>query len=166
MNRRGNTHRIVIGRAESISYVQHAIPDVPAKIDTGAYHSAVHASEVKLSSNGKSLSFVLLGGHPVCGELSISLTTDKFRQVTVANSFGAQELRYEVRLRIKLGPKIFTSPFTLADRSKKLYPILVGRELLNKRFVVDSSITNINKKALKQKYNVTFPVDDEGEERG
>ena len=162
MKKRTTTsHKMVIGRAEELAFVKHDIFNMPAKIDTGAYHSAVHASKISLSKDGKILSFTLLGGHPVCGKFSADLTTDKFRKVVVANSFGDEDLRYEVKLRVKLGSKILTTPFTLADRTKKIYPILVGRKLLNGRFVVDSSQTNINRKELKKNYSIIFPDDEE-----
>lgn len=162
MKKRTTTsHKMVIGRAEELAFVKYDITNMPSKIDTGAYHSAVHALKINLSTDGKVLNFTLLGGHPVCGKFSANVSTDKFRKVVVANSFGDEDLRYEVKLRVKLGPKVLTTPFTLADRSKKIYPILVGRKLLNGRFVVDSSQTNINRKELKQKYSILFPDDEE-----
>jgi hypothetical protein len=82
----------------------------------------------------------------------------------VANSFGHEETRYEVPLRVKVGSKVFTSPFTLADRSKKVYPVLLGRKLLNGRFVVDSEQTSIDRKELKKQFNVTLIEDEEIEE--
>ncbi|MCY1558041.1 putative ATP-dependent zinc protease [compost metagenome] len=79
----------------------------------------------------------------------------------VANSFGHREERFEVKLKIKLGPKVFHAQFTLADRSKKIYPILLGRKLLNHRFLVDSSETSLDRITLKKQYNIDFPNDEE-----
>ncbi len=166
MNKRSKLHRVMIGRAEELSFVQFDIAGVPAKIDTGAYHSAVHASDIKLSKDGKTLTFNLLGNHPVCGVFAIPVSTDKFDKTLVANSFGAEESRYEVKLRVKLGPKVVTSPFTLADRSKKVYPILIGRKMLNGRYVVDTSHTSVDRAELKKKYSIAFPVDEEGGRKG
>ncbi len=166
MNKRNKSHSVVIGRAEELAFVKYDIVSVPAKVDTGAYHSAVHATKIKLSDEGKTLSFRLLGGHPVCGTFSADVSTRQFATTIVANSFGAEEERFEVKLRVKLGPKIVTSPFTLTNRSKKIYPVLIGRKLLNGRFVVDSGQTNINRRELKKKYSVVFPIDEEDGREG
>ncbi|MCL2451885.1 RimK/LysX family protein [Candidatus Saccharibacteria bacterium] len=153
-------HKVVIGRSEELTFVDFNIVKVPAKTDTGAYRSAVHADNI-VEKDGE-LTFRLLGGHPVCGSMATSVTTDKYKIVRVENSFGYGEDRYEVRLRVKLGSKIFLAPFSLADRSAKIYPILLGRKLLNHRFLVDSAESSLNRTELKKKYGILFPKDEEG----
>lgn len=158
---RSDFHKVVIGRSESLHFMDYEMSDIPAKVDTGAYRSAVHADTIRLSEDGKTLHFRLLGGHPVCGALATEMTTDTFKVVTIANSFGHEEQRYEVKLRVKLGPKIFAATFSLADRGKKIYPILLGRKMLNNRFLVDTSESQINRIELKQQYGISFPSDEE-----
>jgi len=157
---RTDFHKVVIGRAELLHFMDFEIADVPAKVDTGAYRSAVHAANISVDDKGV-LSFEILGGHPVCGVLSKVHKTTEYSVVTIANSFGNEEQRYEVKLRVKLGPKIFKATFTLADRSKKIYPILIGRKMLNSRFLVDTSETSVNRVELKKQYGIEFPVDEE-----
>lgn len=158
-------HKVVIGRSEALHIVDAEISNIPAKVDTGAYRSAIHASNIQLDEKSGVLSFDLLAGHPVCGSLAHRMETTDFRQVSVENSFGHGEERYEVRLKVKLGPKVFTTQFTLANRSKKVYPVLLGRKLLNHRFLVDTSESSLNRVELKQKYNIDFPTDeDDGRE--
>ena len=56
-------YQTIIGRFEHINFVGF-IDDVPAKIDTGAYRSSVHAEsieEIKLKSGLVKLKFTLLG---------------------------------------------------------------------------------------------------------
>jgi hypothetical protein len=153
-------HKVIIGRSEMLTFVDTQAISVPAKTDTGAFRSAVHASNINLDENGV-LGFDLLGGHPVCGAMIHSIATKEFTKVWVANSSGHGEERFEVKLKIKLGPKVFHSRFTLADRSKKIYPILLGRKLLNHRFLVDSSETSLDRIALKKQYGIDFPKDEE-----
>lgn len=152
-------HKVIIGRSELLTFVGSDAVGVPAKTDTGAYRSAVHASDI-VEADGV-LSFNLLGGHPVCGAMAHRITAEEYTKVWVANSFGHREQRYEVKLKVKLGPKVFHARFTLADRSKKIYPILLGRKLLNHRFLVDSSETSLDRVTLKQQYNIEFPNDEE-----
>lgn len=158
---RTDFHKVIVGRSELLHFMDYAMADVPAKVDTGAYRSAVHASNITLSEDGKTLSFTLLGGHPVCGALAATIETQNFNLVHIANSFGHREQRYEVKLRVKLGPKIFWATFSLADRSKKIYPILLGRKMLNKRFLVDTDQSAVNRVELKVQYGIDFPVDEE-----
>ncbi|HET7302882.1 MAG TPA: RimK/LysX family protein [Candidatus Saccharimonadales bacterium] len=158
---RTDFHKTIIGRAEALHFVDLAIADVPAKVDTGAYRSAVHADKIRLSDDGKTLHFRLLGGHPLCGALATELSTTTFKTVFIENSFGHREQRYEVKLRVKLGPKVFSATFSLADRGKKVYPILLGRKMLNNRFLVDTAHAQINRKELKQQYGIEFPADEE-----
>jgi hypothetical protein len=153
-------HKVVIGRSEVLSVVGFGMSDIPAKTDTGAYRSAIHADRITLDKKGQ-LHFRLLGGHPVCGSMATDMVTKHFSEVWIANSFGHREKRYEVKLRVKLGPKIFTAAFTLADRSKKIYPILLGRKLLSDRFLVDTAESSLNRVELKQKYGISFPKDEE-----
>lgn len=152
-------HKVIIGRSEVLTFVGTEAVNVPAKTDTGAYRSAVHASNIEVHDGV--LSFDILGGHPVCGAMAHRLSAEEYASVWVANSFGHREERYEVKLKVKVGPKVFHARFTLADRSKKIYPILLGRKLLNHRFLVDSSETSLDRVTLKREYNIEFPSDEE-----
>ena len=154
-------NKSVIGRAELLDVVDFSIEDVPAKVDTGAYRSAIHADNIRLSDDGVALSFRLLGGHPLCGNMARDITVQDFRKVWVANSFGHGEERYAVRLRVKLGTHIVNATFSLADRSKKVYPVLLGRKLLNNRFLVDTSQSGVDRAELKKRHNIIFPMDEE-----
>ncbi len=156
---RNDFHKLIIGRSERLTFVDLHVHGVPAKVDTGAYRSAVHASNI-IEKDGV-VSFTLFGGHPVCGQMAQNLSTADFSKVVVANSFGHREERYDVQLRVKLGPKIFKAKFTLADRSKKIYPILIGRTMLNRRFLVDTNESAIDRVQLKKEYGIEFPNDEE-----
>lgn len=144
-----------------LTFIDPSVENVPAKVDTGAYRSAVHADQIKLSPDGKMLSFRLLGGHTLFGDLATTISTDTFKKVSIENSFGHSEDRYEVNLRVKLGPKVFSAGFTLADRSKKTYPLLLGRKLLNGRFMVDTEEIAIDRVELKKRFNLDFPIEEE-----
>lgn len=142
--------QVIIGRAETLDLVGRVF-NVPAKVDTGAFRSSIHATNVRLEKRDgvKVLACDLLG-HP-CYPEAHPFETKTFNQVQITNSFGQEETRYEVNIRIKLGPKIVTTSFTLADRSKNLFPILIGRKLLKGRYIVDVSTANINRMLLKKR---------------
>jgi hypothetical protein len=142
----------IIGRSELLEFVDQSIK-VPAKIDTGAYRSALHfKSAEEVDRDGKRVLKVELLGHPSFPGTFL-LELPEYELVSVKNSFGVREVRYKIRLKVKLGSKVFWSSFTLADRSNNLMPVLIGRELLYDRFVVDVSKTSISRKQLREVYN-------------
>lgn len=155
--------KVVIGRTEIVHFLEFEIADVPAKVDTGAYRSSVHANNITVNKDG-TLSFDLLGNHPVFKQVARRITTKNFSTSRVKNSSGSAEERYQVKLKVKVGSKIFWADFTLADRSLMLYPILLGRTLLNGRFVVDSSQTAVDRMALKKQHGIEIPDDQEDDE--
>lgn len=156
-----DSHKVILGRAETVHFNDLDIADIPAKVDTGAYRSAIHASHIKLSDDGEELSFRLLGGHPVFGELAQKITVHDFALVNISNSFGHREDRYEVKLKVKIGNKSFKTTFTLANRESMIYPVLLGRKLLNRRFLVDTAHTGVDRPALKRQYNIEIPEEEE-----
>jgi len=162
MNITPSNPKKTLGRAAFICFPEFGLSSVPAKTDTGAYRSAVHAKniEVKEVNGVQILAYDVLLGHMSAGQ-SAHVETETFRQVDIENSFGHRELRYEVMVLCQLGGKRFRSSFTLADRSKKTYPVLMGRRLLNNRFLVDTTIADINRKLLKEQFNVELPKDEE-----
>lgn len=160
MATRKNSHLMVIGRSELITFVDHKKTAViPAKVDTGAYRSAIHADNIYVDEAGF-LHFTPFYNHSTYSGAD-EIMTNKFSKASISNSFGDTEERYEVSMKVKIGPKIFKGSFTLADRSKKIYPVLLGRKLLNGRFLVDSSFSSISRRELKAKYNISLPDDEE-----
>lgn len=161
-------YKTIIGRAELLDFPARLLTDVPAKTDTGAYLSSIHATnirEVKKKSGKTVLKFNMLEGHgayPYSREVEV----ENFKKTTVENSFGEKQERYKVELKVRMAGKVFRTPFTLADRSKKTFPILLGRTLLNKRFVVDTTIVHVDRKQLKESLKEWIEKDDRQDEEG
>jgi hypothetical protein len=159
-------YKTIIGRAEFLDFPDRFLSNVPAKTDTGAYVSSIHATnikEIKQKNGKKVLKFTILGDHPAYS-LSRDVEVESFEKAVIENSFGVQQERYKVDLRVKIAGKVFKTPFTLADRSTKVFPILIGRTMLNRRFVVDTTIANIDRKILKQRVKDWLEKDDKQDE--
>ena len=78
---------MILGRSEPISFPKLNIEDVPAKIDTGAYRSAIHCTKAKVvtqEDGTEILRFTLLNNHP-CAVASEVIETPNFSRVVVAN---------------------------------------------------------------------------------
>lgn len=131
-----NKSKTIIGRAERIDFPKGDVVGVPAKIDTGAYRSSVWASDIE--ERDGHLFFKLLGpGSDYYSGKEVS--TDEFEIVDVENSFGHSEKRYSIMMSIRMAGRRVRTNVTLSDRSRKTYPILIGRKLLRGKFVVDVS---------------------------
>lgn len=128
--------KLIVGRAERVDFPDAGVFNVPAKIDTGAYRSSVWATDIR-EEDGQ-LKFKVLGSTSeyYSGKDCVA---SQFEIVDVENSFGNSEKRYSIQLRVKLGAKTVNTNFTLADRSSKIYPVLIGRRLLKGRYLVDVS---------------------------
>ncbi len=150
----------IVGRAALIDFPELGLAMIPSKTDSGAYRSAVHALNIRLVERDghKVLEFDLLKGHPCAGQ-SVHVETKDFKEAEVENSFAVREKRYVVDLLTVLDGKRFRTAFTLADRSKKTYPVLMGRRMLNKRFLVDTNLSQIDRRLLKKKFRINLPLD-------
>lgn len=130
------TEHKLIGTTEQVYLPDIGKTSFAAKIDTGADSSAIWASDIEQVDDTLSYKFFAPGSANYTGE---TFQTNRFKLTSVTNSFGHEEVRYKVRLRIKIGKIIYTSWFTLANRSRNSYPILIGKNFLKNRFVVDVS---------------------------
>lgn len=144
-------YKTIIGRYELIQFPEYLLGEVPAKIDTGAHLSTVHAGDVKEVKKGDKtvLRATLLAAH-ASYPYSREVEFEEYSSTVIANSFGQKEERYVVMIKVKVANKVFKAKFTLADRSKKPFPILLGRHMLNGRFIVDSSVSNIKRSVLEK----------------
>lgn len=128
------TDKKLIGRVEEVSFPEIGFGAVHARVDTGARTSSIWASYVEVEDDR--LAVILFGKkHPsYTGE---KIYFDEFSHGMVASSNGQAEMRYKIPLLVSLGGKKIRSRFTLADRSTQVYPILIGRNTLRGKFVVD-----------------------------
>jgi glutathione synthase/RimK-type ligase-like ATP-grasp enzyme len=132
---------LIIGSRTLVDFPDLGFSHVPAKIDTGADSSSIWATNIVKDKDG--LSFKLFGPSSpnYNGEI---IHTKEYSIRSVKNSFGVSEFRYKVPLAIKLRGRKINARFTLADRQYNRYPILIGRQTLKHKFIVDVSRTHGN----------------------
>lgn len=131
------SEKIIIGRTASASFPSDGASRVPVKIDTGADSSSIWASNLYIDDDHV-LHFVLFGKEsPFYSGKKHS--TKNYTAHLIRSSNGSAQVRYKVQLSIVLEGKPIRASFTLADRSKNSYPVLVGCRLLNKKYLVDVS---------------------------
>lgn len=136
-----------IGRVDKLDLPEFDMSELGCKIDTGAALSALHCHSVKVVEKDgvDELHFKLLDKRHPQYTASFYKTRD-FRERKIKNSFGVEQLRYSFVTEVVLFGKSFKCEFTLADREKMSYPILIGRNLLRNNFIVDVARTNLSAK--------------------
>lgn len=124
----------IIGRSEYVGFPALGLEPIPARIDTGAKTSSIWASNIHLRQGA--LCFTLFdssseyfNGHEI--------ETKSYETRVVASSNGMSEERYVVKLVVVLAGRRVRASFSLANRSTQAYPVLVGRNILRGKFLVD-----------------------------
>jgi hypothetical protein len=120
----------IIGEIEHINFPEISSKSVIARIDTGAHSSAIWVSSIVKTNQGLEVIFYYDGQPIIFSEYS---------QTIVRSSNGIHEKRYKVKLLVVIDGRRIRAWFTLADRSKQKYAVLIGRNVLRSKFVVDVS---------------------------
>lgn len=118
------------------------IQNVPAKIDTGADTSSVWASNIDMKKDG-TLSFSLFAEKSPYFTGEILESKDYIAKI-VRSSHGDTQVRYRVKLPIIIEGQSFETTFTLANRSRNNFPVLIGRHTLEGNFLVDVSKSSVS----------------------
>ena len=138
--------KLIIGRQEIVDLPKMELFGLRAKVDTGAYTSAIHYHHAEIvEHNGvKRLHFKLLDpSHPDYNDRSLYF--ENFNTKIIKNSFGQSEERYIITTVIRLHGLDIETEFSLSNRDKLKFPLLLGRKLLNKGFLIDTSKKYLSK---------------------
>jgi hypothetical protein len=136
--------KTIIGRREKVDLPDFNLHQIEAKMDTGAYTSALHCQKVKVwNRNGEQfVTFQLLDvAHPHFKNQTFEFPVHKTKKIKSSN--GITQMRYIISTRMRIGEFELNVEFSLADRSRMEYPILIGRKALRGKFIVDVSKKHI-----------------------
>lgn len=126
--------KIVIGRLEHVWVVATDQKKVPARIDTGARTTAVWASDVREHNGQLTWKFFGNGSEFYTGT---EFATTHYEKRVVASSTGHKEVRYLIPITLQIKGRRVRTKCTLANRQTQAFPILIGRNTLTGKFVVD-----------------------------
>ena len=141
-------NKVLIGRIEHISIPLLSIDKMKVKVDTGAKTSSLHVENIR-EQKEKGTLFVLYDIHPDSHNVDhvIHCKSVINAKKTIKSSNGSTEQRYFINTGIILGELQWTISITLTDRSDMNYLMLLGREALGEKFLVDPARTFIHKLA-------------------
>jgi len=135
----------IIGAVELCSLPVLGLFDIKVRVDTGAKTSSLHVDNIQeLDING--VSKVQFDIHPDKHDVQSILTMCEdiidFRVIKSSN--GDEEQRYVIKSPIKLGSDQWDIEITLSNRAQMTYLMLLGREGLGARFLVDPALDATN----------------------
>lgn len=134
-----NKSTIRVGWREWASLPEFDVPWIKAKIDTGARTSSLHAYDVEVfERDGQEwVRFDIRPWQEADDRVRAEAPVHDHRQVRSSN--GHVEDRFVVRTRLSICGRQVTGEITLTDRDEMGFRMLVGREVLEQEFLVDSS---------------------------
>jgi hypothetical protein len=140
--------RLVVGWREWVALPALGIAAIKPKIDTGARSSSLHAFNVETFEHGGE-TWVRFDVHPIQREDKTVVRTEarvlEFRHIR--SSSGHQTLRPVIRTDLVLGGRRWVVELTLAARDEMGFRMLLGREAMRGRFVVDPARSFLLSKA-------------------
>ena len=128
----------VLGNDEWCVFEDLGIPAIRARVDSGARTSSLQAMNTKIvMRHGEE--WVTFEVHPLQHNRSIAIPCSArlIDRRMVRGSTGISEERLVIRTRLTLGKDSFPIELTLASRDSMEYRMLLGREALSGRYLVD-----------------------------
>ena len=142
---------ITVGWRELVSLPELGLAGIPAKIDTGARTSSLHADVLDDFMRGgeRFVRFAVDwdGQRHFCEAVHVDV-----RGITSSN--GDQQTRFVIKTPLMIGKMKFRAEISLADRSQMQFPMLIGRTALRRRMVVDSGHSWLQSPAIAHKGRV------------
>ncbi|MFZ4860553.1 ATP-dependent zinc protease [Sphingobacterium sp. Mn56C] len=138
-------NKLTIGRSETVDLPELGLYNIEAKTDTGAETTVLHCEDFKVfEKNGHR--YITFHIRPnVDNDEVLTLTFPVHRERVVKSSFGQTENRHIFLTKIRMFDQLFDIKLSLRDRSSMSFPMLLGRNFISGKFLVDVSRKNISK---------------------
>ena len=155
--------KVIVGSEEWCSLPELKVPAIKIRVDSGAKTSALHADQiVPFEKDGeKWIKFIV---HPIQRNTkgAIQCEAKVIDKRIVKSSSGTRESRYVINADISLGDQTWTIELTLTNRDSMGYRMLLGREAMAGRLIVDPDehfkFGIVTPEKLKEYYNTTSDI--------
>ena len=129
---------MTLGWREWVSLPDLGLPQIKAKVDTGARTSAIHAFALKTYDEG-GLERVEFRMHPNQRDTDTVVVCDAavVDKRVVTDSGGHKEERLVIETTLRIGDHEWSIEATLTARDDMLFRMLIGRTAMKGRFVVN-----------------------------
>ena len=139
--------KFVIGCEEWCTLPSLSLKVIKVKVDSGAQTSALHAFNISTYTENKQ-DFVKFDVHPIQGNRKIikSCIAPLIGRRVVRSSNASLEQRYVILTQIQLGYHSWEIEITLTNRDSMGYRMLLGREAMRNKVLVDPDCSFLVKK--------------------
>ena len=137
-----DSKKITIGSEEWLSFPELGIPAIKARVDSGAKTSSMHAFNIN-PFRRDGAAWVSFEVHPLQNNRRTVIRCERpvLDKRSVKSSSGISETRYVVGATLKAGDETWDIELTLANRDSMGYRMLLGRQAMNGRILVDPSLS-------------------------
>lgn len=128
-----------IGWREWVGLPELGVGAVKAKVDTGARSSSLHAFDVRVTHDSRG-AWVYFNVHPIQrdNETEIQCVAPLLERRSVRSSSGHSSERPVILTDVQVGDEVWPIEITLTNRDEMGFRMLLGREAVRKRYLVDS----------------------------
>ena len=150
---------MIVGNAEWCALPDLKIPAIRARIDSGAKTSSIHAVNIREFYKGRQ-QWVRFEIHPlrIHTDIFVECEAPVFDFRLVKSSTGEAQPRYVIQTRIDMGGEKWTIQVTLANRRSMGFQMLLGREAMTHRILINPSedfrLTRYTKKQIRTFYGI------------
>ncbi|MBF0621741.1 MAG: ATP-dependent zinc protease [Magnetococcales bacterium] len=143
--------KMIIGWQEWVGLPALGIESIKAKIDTGARTSSLHAFELEPFEENKvaMVRFIVEPDHK-SDHRKITCIAPLLDERNIRSSNGTNEKRYVVETIIKIGEQIWPIELTLSSREQMGFRMLIGRNAMRNRCLVDPNLSHKTRYAFHQ----------------
>ncbi len=129
--------RKVLGWREWLALPQLGIEAIRAKVDSGARSSALHVEDLVTWNEGDDIEWVRFTVHTGVGDELRECVSRVVDRRPVTDSGGHTSERVFIRTRMALAGRRFPIEINLTNRRNMLFPMLLGRTAMARRFLID-----------------------------
>lgn len=154
-----NNNKIIIGNREWCTFPELNIPAIKARVDSGARTSSIHAYDIKTYTH-QGQKWVRFEAHPLQKNKRTRIFCEAplIDRRNVKSSSGESEKRHVISTTLRLGEEEWKVEVTLTNRDSMGYRMLLGREAMNGRVLIDPSASyclgKVSRKQLAASYGL------------
>jgi ribosomal protein S6--L-glutamate ligase len=130
--------KVIVGSEEWCSFPELGIPTIKARVDSGAKTSALHAVNISpFQKEGEN--WVKFDINPIQNNTKtvIHCQAPLVDKRIVKSSSGFREKRYVIKTELQVGESLWQIEVTLTNRDSMGFRMLLGREAMSGRLLVD-----------------------------
>lgn len=130
--------KLIVGSEEWCTFPSLNVPAIKARVDSGAKTSSIHAFNIQ-TFRRNSEAWVSFEVHPIQSDRKTTIRCESpvVDRRYVKSSSGTREKRYVITAPVQIGGDIWEIELTLTNRDSMGYRMLLGREAMSGRMLVD-----------------------------